>query len=160
MPSFDVVSEVDKHELSNAVDQANKEVTTRFDFKGTGANFELADTDVTLIGESNFQLGQMLDIFRIKLSRRGVDVDCMDVQKAEQSGVKVRQKVSIKDGLDSDSAKKITKLIKEKKLKVQAQIQKEQVRVTGKKRDELQAVMALLKAESLGVPLQFKNFRD
>jgi len=160
MPSFDVVSEVDKHELSNAVDQANKEVTTRFDFKGTGANFELADTDVTLTGESKFQLGQMLDIFRIKLSRRGVDVDCMDVQSAEESGLKVRQKVSIKDGLDSESAKKITKLIKEKKLKVQAQIQKEQVRVTGKKRDELQAVMAMLKAEGLGVPLQFKNFRD
>ncbi|OUR83603.1 YajQ family cyclic di-GMP-binding protein [Cycloclasticus sp. 46_120_T64] len=160
MPSFDVVSEVDKHELSNAVDQANKEVTTRFDFKGTGANFELADTDVTLIGESKFQLGQMLDIFRIKLSRRGVDVDCMDVQNAEETGLKVRQKVSIKDGLDSESAKKITKLIKEKKLKVQAQIQKEQVRVTGKKRDELQAVMAMLKAEGLGVPLQFKNFRD
>ncbi|MEW5008522.1 MAG: YajQ family cyclic di-GMP-binding protein [Cycloclasticus sp.] len=160
MPSFDVVSEVDKHELSNAVDQANKEVTTRFDFKGTGANFELVDTDVTLIGESKFQLGQMLDIFRIKLSRRGVDVDCMDVQNAEETGLKVRQKVSIKDGLDSESAKKITKLIKEKKLKVQAQIQKEQVRVTGKKRDELQAVMAMLKAEGLGVPLQFKNFRD
>ena len=160
MPSFDVVSEVDKHELSNAVDQANKEVTTRFDFKGTGANFELAGTDVTLTGESKFQLGQMLDIFRIKLSRRGVDVDCMDVQSAEESGLKVRQKVSIKDGLDSESAKKITKLIKEKKLKVQAQIQKEQVRVTGKKRDELQAVMAMLKAEGLGVPLQFKNFRD
>jgi len=160
MPSFDVVSEVDKHELSNAVDQANKEVTTRFDFKGTGASFELVETDVTLTGESKFQLGQMLDIFRIKLSRRGVDVDCMDVQKAEETGLKVKQKVIIKDGLDSDSAKKITKLIKEKKLKVQAQIQKDQVRVTGKKRDELQAVMALLKAESLGVPLQFKNFRD
>jgi len=160
MPSFDVVSEVDKHELSNAVDQANKEVTTRFDFKGTGASFELVETDVTLTGESTFQLGQMLDIFRIKLSRRGVDVDCMDVQKSEESGLKVKQKVSIKDGLDSESAKKITKLIKEKKLKVQAQIQKDQVRVTGKKRDELQAVMAMLKAESLGVPLQFKNFRD
>ncbi len=160
MPSFDVVSEVDKHELSNAVDQANKEVTTRFDFKGTGASFELVETDVTLTGESKFQLGQMLDIFRIKLSRRGVDVDCMDVQKAEETGLKVKQKVTIKDGLDSESAKKITKLIKEKKLKVQAQIQKDQVRVTGKKRDDLQAVMALLKAESLGVPLQFKNFRD
>jgi len=129
MPSFDVVSEVDMHELTNAVDQANK-------------------------------LGQMLDIFRIKLSRRGVDVDCMDVQTAEQLGLKARQKVTIKEGLDSESAKKITKLIKEKKLKVQAQIQKEQVRVTGKKRDDLQAVMAMLKAEGLGIPLQFKNFRD
>ncbi|MEW4983507.1 MAG: YajQ family cyclic di-GMP-binding protein [Cycloclasticus sp.] len=160
MPSFDVVSEVDMHELTNAVDQANKEVGTRFDFKGTDANFELAQHDVTLTGESKFQVGQMLDIFRIKLSRRGVDVDCMDVQQAEESGLKVRQKVVIKEGLDSESAKKITKVIKEKKLKVQAQIQKEQVRVTGKKRDDLQAVMAMLKAEGLGIPLQFKNFRD
>ena len=160
MPSFDVVSEVDMHELTNAVDQANKEVGTRYDFKGTGANFELGGNDVTLIGESNFQLGQMMDIFRIKLSRRGVDVDCMDVQKAEQSGVNVKQKVIIKEGLDSESAKKVIKLIKEKKLKVQAQIQKEQVRVTGKKRDDLQAVLATLKQAGLGMPLQFKNFRD
>ena len=160
MPSFDVVSEVDKHELTNAVDQANKEVTTRFDFKGTDAQFEQVGNDVTLIGESKFQLGQMLDIFRIKLSRRGVDVDCMDVQAAEETGLKVKQKVIIKEGLDSESAKKITKLIKEKKLKVQAQIQNEQVRVTGKKRDELQAVMAMLKAEQTGIPLQYKNFRD
>ncbi len=160
MPSFDVVSEVDMHELTNAVDQANKEVGTRFDFKGTDAKFEQADNDITLVGDSSFQLGQMLDIFRVKLSRRGVDVDCMDVQSSEESGLKVRQKVTIKEGLDSESAKKITKLIKEKKLKVQAQIQKEQVRVTGKKRDDLQAVMAMLKAESLGLPLQFKNFRD
>lgn len=160
MPSFDVVSEVDKHELTNAVDQANKEVTTRFDFKGTDAEFEQAKNDVTLIGESKFQLGQMLDIFRIKLSRRGVDVDCMDVQAAEESGLKVKQKIIIKEGLDSESAKKITKLIKEKKLKVQAQIQNEQVRVTGKKRDDLQAVMAMLKAEQTGLPLQYKNFRD
>lgn len=160
MPSFDVVSEIDMHELTNAVDQANKEVGTRFDFKGTGAKFELAGNDVTLSGDSKFQLGQMMDIFRIKLSRRGVDPDCMDVQNAEESGLKVKQKVVIKEGLDSESAKKITKLIKEKKLKVQAQIQKEQVRVTGKKRDDLQAVMAMLRSESLGLPLQYKNFRD
>jgi len=160
MPSFDVVSEVDMHELTNAVDQANKEVGTRFDFKGTNAEFEQAQNEVTLIGESTFQLGQMLDIFRIKLSRRGVDVNCMDVQKAEQSGVKVRQKVIIKEGLDSDAAKKIIKLIKDKKLKVQAQIQQEQVRVTGKKRDDLQEVMAMLKSEDMGLPLQYKNFRD
>lgn len=160
MPSFDVVSEVDKHELTNAVDQANKEVTTRFDFKGTDAKFEQVGNDVTLTGDSKFQLGQMLDIFRVKLSRRGVDVDCMDVQAAEETGLKVKQKVVIKEGLDSESAKKITKLIKEKKLKVQAQIQNEQVRVTGKKRDDLQAVMAMLKAEQTGLPLQYKNFRD
>ncbi|HIF18452.1 MAG TPA: YajQ family cyclic di-GMP-binding protein [Cycloclasticus sp.] len=160
MPSFDVVSEVDMHELTNAVDQANKEVTTRYDFKGTDAKLELSANDVVLVGESKFQLGQMMDIFRIKLSRRGVDADCMDVQPAEETGLKVKQKVIIKEGLDSESAKKITKLIKEKKLKVQAQIQKEQVRVTGKKRDDLQSVMAMLRAESLGLPLQFKNFRD
>mgnify|MGYP003120296094 CR=1 FL=1 len=106
MPSFDVVSEVDTHELTNAVDQANKEVSTRFDFKGTDASFELAQHEVVLSGESTFQLGQMLDIFRIKLSRRGVDVDCMDVQKAEKTGLRVRQKVIIKEGLDSESAKK------------------------------------------------------
>jgi len=160
MPSFDVVSEVDMHELTNAVDQANKEVTTRYDFKGTDAKVELSGNDVLLVGESKFQLGQMLDIFRIKLSRRGIDVDCMDVQQAEESGMKVKQKIVIKEGLDSESAKKITKLIKEKKLKVQAQIQKEQVRVTGKKRDDLQAVMAELRSAALGLPLQFKNFRD
>jgi len=160
MPSFDVVSEVDMHELTNAVDQANKEVGTRYDFKGTGAIYEQSESDVTMTGDATFQLAQMLDIFRVKLSRRGVDVDCMDVQKSEQSGMKVKQKILIKDGLDSESAKKIIKAIKEKKLKVQAQIQKDQVRVTGKKRDELQAVMAMLKAEGLGVPLQFKNFRD
>lgn len=160
MPSFDVVSEVDSHEISNAVDQANREVGTRFDFKGTDAKFELSESEVTLVGEATFQLGQMLDILRIKLSRRGIDVDCMDVQKSETSGLKVHQKVVIKEGLDSDSAKKIIKLIKQKKLKVQAQIQQEQVRVTGKKRDDLQAVMAMLKAENLGIPLQYKNFRD
>lgn len=160
MPSFDVVSEVDMHELTNAVDQANKEVTTRYDFKGTDASFDLSGNDVTLIGESKFQLGQMLDIFRIKLSRRGVNVDCMDVQPAEESGLKARQKVVIKEGLDSASAKKITKRIKEQKFKVQAQIQNEQVRVTGKKRDDLQAVMAMLKSAKLDLPLQYKNFRD
>jgi uncharacterized protein YajQ (UPF0234 family) len=160
MPSFDVVSEVDMHELTNAVDQANKEVTTRYDFKGTDAKLDLSGNDVVLFGESKFQLGQMMDIFRIKLSRRGVDADCMDIQPAEETGLKVKQKIIIKEGLDSESAKKITKLIKDKKLKVQAQIQKEQVRVTGKKRDDLQTVMAMLKAEGLGIPLQFKNFRD
>ncbi len=160
MPSFDVVSEVDMHELTNAVDQANKEVTTRYDFKGTDAKVELSGNDVLLVGESKFQLGQMLDILRIKLSRRNIDVDCMDAQPAEESGLKVKQKIVIKEGLDTESAKKITKLIKEKKLKVQAQIQNEQVRVTGKKRDDLQAVMAELRSAALGLPLQFKNFRD
>jgi uncharacterized protein YajQ (UPF0234 family) len=160
MPSFDVVSEVDMHELTNAVDQANKEVTTRYDFKGTDAKVELSGNDVLLVGESKFQLGQMLDILRIKLSRRNIDVDCMDAQPAEESGLKVKQNIVIKEGLDTESAKKITKLIKEKKLKVQAQIQNEQVRVTGKKRDDLQAVMAELRSAALGLPLQFKNFRD
>ncbi|ORU90012.1 MAG: YajQ family cyclic di-GMP-binding protein [Cycloclasticus sp. symbiont of Poecilosclerida sp. M] len=160
MPSFDVVSEVDKHELANAVDQANREVGTRFDFKGTDARYEATATEVTLIGDSTFQLGQMLDIFRIKLSRRGVDVDCLDAQQPERSGMNETQKVLIKEGLEGDAAKEIVKLIKDKKIKVQAQIQNGQVRVTGKKRDELQATMAVLKSEKLGAPLQFKNFRD
>ena len=160
MPSFDVVSEVDSHEIKNAVDQASREIGTRYDFKGTDASFSLSESNITMLGDSTFQLGQMLDILRIKLSRRGIDVDCMDVQSSETSGLKVKQMVLIKEGLESESAKKIIKLIKEKKLKVQAQIQKEQVRVTGKKRDDLQAVMAMLKGESLGIPLQFKNFRD
>jgi hypothetical protein len=160
MPSLDVVSEVDQHELTNAVDQANREISTRYDFKGTNAKIESGSSEITLIGDSSFQLGQMLDIFRIKLSRRGVDVDCLDVQTSERSGMNEVQKVSIKEGLEGDVAKKLIKLIKEKKFKVQTQIQSGQLRVTGKKRDDLQAVMALLKNESLGVPLQFKNFRD
>lgn len=160
MPSFDVVSEIDMHEITNAVDQANREVTTRFDFKGSGAKFELSDKVVTLHGEADFQLKQMMDILRSKISKRGVDLDCMEPGKVEHAGKQVRQDVTMREGIDQALAKKIVKLIKDSKLKVQAQIQGEQVRVNGKKRDDLQAVIALLKDARLDMPLQFTNFRD
>jgi cyclic-di-GMP-binding protein len=160
MPSFDVVSEIDRHEAANAVDQANREVDTRFDFKGTGARFELVDLVVNLEAEADFQLKQMLDILTHKLARRGIDVACMKPEEPEIALNKARQKVVLTHGIDSDTARKIVKLVKETKLKVQSQIQGEQVRVTGKKRDDLQGVMALLKKSELGLPLQFTNFRD
>ena len=160
MPSFDVVSELDGHEVANAVDQANREVDNRFDFKGTGAKFELADFVVSLEAQADFQLKQMLDILTQKLARRGVDVACMDPQEPEIALNKARQKVVLKHGVDSDTARKIVRMVKDAKLKVQAAIQGDQVRVTGKKRDDLQEVIAMLKAAELGVPLQYKNFRD
>jgi cyclic-di-GMP-binding protein len=160
MPSFDVVSELDRHEVANAVDQANREVDTRFDFKGTGAKFELVDLIVNLEAEADFQLRQMLDILTQKLARRGIDVACMKPEEPEIALSKARQRVLLTHGIDSDTARKIVKLVKETKLKVQSQIQGEQVRVTGKKRDDLQAIMALLKKTELGLPLQFTNFRD
>jgi cyclic-di-GMP-binding protein len=160
MPSFDVVSEIDRHEAANAVDQSNREVDTRFDFKGTGARFELVDLIVNLEAEADFQLRQMLDILTQKLARRGIDVACMQPEEPEIALNKARQKVVLTHGIDSDTARKIVKLVKETKLKVQSQIQGEQVRVTGKKRDDLQGVMALLKKAELGLPLQFTNFRD
>ena len=160
MPSFDVVSELDGHEVANAVDQANREVDTRFDFKGTGAKFELADFVVALEAEADFQLKQMIDILTQKLSRRGIDVTCMKPETPEISLNKARQRVVLTHGIDSDTARKIVKLVKDAKLKVQAQIQGDQVRVTGKKRGDLQDVMALLRKSELGLPLQFTNFRD
>ncbi|MEJ2513803.1 MAG: YajQ family cyclic di-GMP-binding protein [Gammaproteobacteria bacterium] len=160
MPSFDVVSELDGHEVANAVDQANREVDNRFDFKGTGAKFELQDLVVSLEAQADFQLKQMADILTQKLARRGIDVSCMDAQEPEISLNKARQKVVLKHGIDSDTARKIARMAKESKLKVQAAIQGDQVRVTGKKRDDLQSVIQMLKSAELGVPLQFKNFRD
>lgn len=160
MPSFDVVSELDGHEVANAVDQANREVGTRFDFKGTGAKFDVADFVVSLEAEADFQLKQMVDILTQKLSRRGIDVACMKPEEAEIALNKARQKVKLTHGIDSDTARKIVKLVKDAKLKVQSQIQGEQVRVTGKKRDDLQEAIALLKKAELGLPLQFTNFRD
>lgn len=160
MPSFDVVSEIDMHEVTNAVDQANREVTTRFDFKGSGAKFELNDKVITLHGEADFQLKQMQDILRTKISRRGIDLDCLESGSVEHAGKQVRQAVTLREGIDQALAKKIVKQIKDSKLKVQAQVQGEQVRVTGKKRDDLQSVMALLKSAELELPLQFTNFRD
>ncbi|PXX99818.1 YajQ family cyclic di-GMP-binding protein [Halomonas sp. LBP4] len=161
MPSFDIVSEFDKHEASNAVDQANREIQTRFDFKGVTASFELNGETVSLEAEVDFQLKQMLEVLRNKLIARGIDARCMDVKDPVLSGVRARQEVVLKQGLEQKEAKEIVKRIKDSKLKVQAQIQGEKVRVTGKKRDDLQAVMALLKGEGgPDLPLQYDNFRD
>ncbi len=160
MPSFDVVSEVDMHEATNAVDQANREVTTRFDFKGTNARFEKSENEITMKAEAEFQLQQMLDILQSKLNKRGIDILCLEVGDAELSGKEARQKVILREGLDADLSRKIVKMIKDKKMKVQAAIQGEKVRVTGKKRDDLQEVIAMLKQAKLGMPLQFNNFRD
>ena len=160
MPSFDVVSEVEMQEVTNGVDQANREVTTRFDFKGTNARFELNESIITMKAEAEFQLQQMLDILQTKLNRRGIDIACLELGDTQQSGKEVRQEVIIRQGLDSFLSKKIVKLIKDKKLKVQAAIQGDKVRVTGKKRDDLQQVMKTLREAGLGIPLQFNNFRD
>ncbi len=160
MPSFDVVSEVNHHELSNAVDQANREVSTRFDFKGTGSNFELAETQITMNTESEFQLQQMYDMLCNKLVKRGVDITCLELADPVVQLKTATQVVTVREGIETADSKKMVKLIKEKKIKVQTAIQGEQLRVTGKKRDDLQTVMALLKDGDFGLPLQFKNFRD
>ena len=160
MPSFDVVSEVDMHELSNAVDQANREVSNRFDFKGTGAKFELDESTVSLTAQVEFQLQQMMDILRQKLSKRGFDIGALEVKDPVVSGNEARQAAVVRQGIDSALAKKLVKMIKDAKLKVQAAIQGEQVRVTGKKRDDLQSVIAMLREADVELPLQYTNFRD
>ena len=160
MPSFDVVSEVNHHELSNAVDQANREVTTRFDFKGTGSSFELAGNLVTMNTQSEFQLQQMYDILCNKLVKRGVDIACLELGEPTIQLKTAVQVVTVREGIDTSEAKKMIKLIKDRKMKVQAAIQGDQLRVTGKKRDDLQEVIALLKERKFAMPLQFKNFRD
>lgn len=160
MPSFDVVSEVDLHEVANAVDQANREVAKRFDLKDSGSRCELSDTDVTLSAGADFQLKQLVDIVETKLIKRNVDTKCLEYGDVQPSGKEVTQLLQIRQGLDSALCKKIVKLIKDKKLKVQTAIQGDKVRVTGKKRDDLQSVMAILRDESLDMPLQFNNFRD
>ncbi|TCK07333.1 YajQ family cyclic di-GMP-binding protein [Marinobacterium mangrovicola] len=160
MPSFDIVSELDMHEVTNAVDQANREIENRYDFKGVSASFELQDETVTLTAEVDFQLQQMLDVLRAKLIGRKIDTKCMEVKDPDVSGVKATQQAVLRQGLDQAMAKKITKTIKESKLKVQSQIQGDKVRVTGKKRDDLQQAMALLREADIELPLQFNNFRD
>jgi len=160
MPSFDVVSEVNHHELSNALDQANREVSTRFDFKGTGSNFELKDQVITMNTESEFQLQQMYDMICSKLVKRGVDIACLEPGSPVVQVKTATQPITVREGIETEDAKKLVKLIKERKLKVQTAIQGNQIRVTGKKRDDLQTVMALLKQAGTGPPLQFKNFRD
>jgi len=160
MPSFDVVSEVDKHELTNAVDQANRELATRFDFKGTQASFALEGYEVTQTASSAFQLKQMLDILRGRLSARSIDVRCMDVADPLENLGGARQKVTIKQGIEQAVAKKLVAAIKTSKIKVESQINGDKLRVTGKKRDDLQAVIALLRKTDVELPLQFQNFRD
>jgi hypothetical protein len=160
MPSFDVVSEVDIQEVRNAVDQAVRELGTRFDFKGVDAGFELTGERIQLHAQEEFQLGQMLDILRDKLTRRSVDVRALEPGDIEASGKQKRQGFGLKQGIDRDTAKKIVKLVKDAKLKVQTQVQGDQVRVTGKKRDDLQQAIAALKAAELELPLDFSNFRD
>jgi uncharacterized protein YajQ (UPF0234 family) len=162
MPSFDTVSELDKHEVTNAVDQANRELDQRFDFRGTGARYELEEATftITMKAQADFQLKQMLDILRLRLSKRGIDLSCMDVKDIDRNQGGTRQTVVLKHGIDKDNGREIVKIIKESGLKVQAQVQGDKVRVTGKKRDDLQAAIAILRKAELGVPLQFQNFRD
>ena len=162
MPSFDAVSELDTHELTNAVDQANRELTQRFDFKGTGATFELDEKEfvVSLKAPAEFQLRQMIDILTLRLGKRGIEARCMEKKDPVTNLAEARQDVILRQGIDQDTGKKLQKIIKESKLKVTAQIQGTQLRVTGKSRDDLQAAMALMKKTELDRPLQFKNFRD
>lgn len=160
MPSFDIVCELDKHEVSNAVDQANREVSTRFDFKGANANYKYEKNTITLKAEADFQLNQMLEILRHKFAKRQIDLAYMKVADPVVQHKSAEQVVTLLEGIKQDIAKSIIKLIKEQKIKVQAAIQGEQVRVTGKKRDDLQAVIALLEKRDVGIPLQFGNFRD
>ncbi|OED43175.1 YajQ family cyclic di-GMP-binding protein [Endozoicomonas sp. (ex Bugula neritina AB1)] len=161
MPSFDIVSEVDMHELTNAVDQANRELSTRYDFRGVDASFaKSGDSQVIMTADADFQLDQMVEILKVKMVKRGIDAKCLEVKDTYGSGKHVKQDVSIRQGLEKDLAKKIVKMIKEAKLKVQSAIQGEQVRVTGKKRDDLQTVIAFLKEADLDMPLQYNNFRD
>jgi uncharacterized protein YajQ (UPF0234 family) len=160
MPTFDVVSEVDMHEVSNAVDQSSREVNTRFDFKGTGSKFELEDSEISMVSESEFQLQQMLEVLRAKLSKRKVDVACLSIGDVQMTLNEARQRITVRQGLDADLCRKVVKEIKTAKLKVQASIQGDQVRVSGKKRDDLQDVIALLKDKDYELPFQYINFRD
>ncbi len=160
MPSFDVVSDFDAHEASNAIDQANREVGTRFDFKGTGSKFVLDGQVITLTSESDFQLQQMLDIMRLKLVKRGINLACLEEREPEMTGKEAHQTVLMQKGIESDLARKLVKMIKSSKLKVQAAIQGDKLRISGKKRDDLQAAIAFLKESDIDLPLQYENFRD
>jgi cyclic-di-GMP-binding protein len=161
MPSFDVVSQVDKHELTNAVDQANRELTTRFDFRGVEASFDLDDESlITQRAPSDFQLKQMLEILRARLIARGIDIRCMDVADPDINLAGARQKITIRQGLEQAQAKKIIAAIKAAKLKVESQVNGDKLRISGKKRDDLQTAIALLRKGEFELPLQFENFRD
>jgi len=160
MPTFDVISEVDTHELANAVDQANRETTTRFDFKGVDAKFELKDSVITLHAQVDFQLQQMREILRGKMVKRGIDISCLKVDAPVQVGQHATQKITVVQGVETEIARKIVKHVKDLRMKVQIAIQGEKLRVTGAKRDDLQKVIAVLREGDFGVPLQFDNFRD
>ena len=160
MPSFDVVSDFDPHEAANGVDQANREVNTRFDFKGTGSKFALEEQVITLTSGSDFQLQQMLDILRQKLAKRGIDIACLDVQEPVITGSEARQQVILRRGIDADLARRLVKMVKGSKIKVQSAIQGDKLRISGKKRDDLQATIQLLKDADVDLPLQYENFRD
>ncbi len=161
MPSFDVVSEASQVEVKNAVDQSNKEITTRFDFKGSDARIEQKERELTAYADSEFQLSQVRDVLTTKMSKRNVDVRFLDLGKIEKiGGDKVKQVIKVKNGIESDAAKKIQRLIKDSKIKVQASIQGDALRVQGAKRDDLQSTIALLKKEVTDLPLEFNNFRD
>ena len=161
MPSFDIVSEVVWYEVGNAIDQANREIKNRYDFKGSDAQIEQAEAVLTILADDEYKVGQALDILEIKLAKRGVDVGCLDRGLVEERGAgKAQQKVQIRHGIDTELARSLVKEIKAQKLKVQAAIQGQQIRVTGKKRDDLQTVISLLKDQDTEVPLQYTNFRD
>ncbi|AMN48369.1 nucleotide-binding protein [Steroidobacter denitrificans] len=160
MPSFDIVSELNAHEVANAIDQASREVDTRFDFKGTNARYELKDFVVTLSAPADFQLKQMMDILKLKLAKRGVDIAYMKVDEPVTTGQTVKQIATLRQGIDTEFGKKLQRMIKDSKLKVQAALQDKQVRVSGKSRDELQEAIALVRSSKLDLPLQFTNFRD
>ena len=160
MPSFDVVSEIDQHELTNAIDQANREISNRFDFKKTNSKIEMADSNLTIISSSEFQVKQIQDIIETKFTKRSIDIRCLEYGDILENNNEARQIVNIKKGVDKELARKIVKMIKTSKLKTQAAIQGEQVRITGKKRDDLQQTIAELKEAKFDVPIQYINFRD
>lgn len=160
MPSFDVVSEVDKHELTNAVDQTNREVGNRFDFKGTDSKVEQADGVLNVESQSDFQIRQIVDMLHQKMVKRGVDIRSLKEGDVELRGSRAYLAITVNEGIDSELARKIVKIVKERKMKVQAAIQGEQVRITGKKRDDLQQVIGMLKESNIEQPMQFNNFRD
>jgi len=160
MPSFDVVSEVDKHALTNAVDQATKVITSRYDFKGVDAKFERKEYEITLTADVEMQIDAMLDALRSAMVKNGIGVSCLDIKGIKTSGKQVKKDVVVRTGLETELAKKIVKMIKDQKMKVQAAIQGEQLRITGKKRDDLQECIAMLRAADIDMPLQYTNFRD
>ena len=160
MPSFDAVSELNLHEVTNAIDQANRELSQRFDFKDTGARFELQEVTVTLHAQVDFQLRQMLEILKLRLSKRGIDLACLEIKEPHTTLSSAQQELVLRHGIDADTGRKIARVVKDSKLKVQASIQGDKVRISGKQRDDLQAVIALLRGAKLDVPLQFTNFRD